>query len=274
MTSEAREKHQHGGATKAHRRHHLSAKKDKATKKAGGKMRTLRRTVSRKSLELMNGGRRLKDDLAPWMKTIWVKLRLNTRRKMPDIGPRRPDGAFARLPKTYEGGASPSQYVSSMTMAARVGRRAATRRAGSGARFDTNAAAPVSSARSASRAIVLRPARGRTVHGLRSDAVSSWGGSSGRLEARRGLRRLRGLVERREACGCIAEASEAVRSAEAPPKKTARSSICHPNHLINKTDFQGLFCFNKLGKLEELLGFTRANSSLHQSPPVLGNAYA
>ena len=32
MTSEAREKHQHGGATKAHRRHHLSAKKDKVTK--------------------------------------------------------------------------------------------------------------------------------------------------------------------------------------------------------------------------------------------------
>ena len=84
MTSEAREKHQYGGATKAHRRHHLSAKKDKATKKPGGKMRTLRRTVSRKSLELMNGGRRLKDDFAPWMKTIWVKLRLNTRRKMPD----------------------------------------------------------------------------------------------------------------------------------------------------------------------------------------------
>ena len=63
--------------------------------------------------------------------------------------------------------------------------------------------------------------------------------SSRGLEARRGLRRSRGLVERREACGCIAEASEAVRSAEAPPKKTARSSICHPNHLINKTDLSG-----------------------------------
>ena len=117
---------------------------------------------------------------------------------MPDIGPRRPDGAFARLPKTYEGGASPSQYVSSMTMAARVGRRAATRRAGSGARFDTNAAAPVSSARSASRAIVLRPARGRTVHVLMRSVA--WIGAAGQPEPRpRGAARAAALARPRRA---------------------------------------------------------------------------
>ena len=59
------------------------------------------------------------------------------------------------------------------------------------------------------------------------------------LEARRGLRRERGLVERRTACGCIAEASEAVRFATASPKKAARSSICQPYLLINETDLSG-----------------------------------
>ena len=40
--------------------------------------------MSRKSLQLLNNGKQLKEDFAPWMKTIWVKLRLNTRRTMPD----------------------------------------------------------------------------------------------------------------------------------------------------------------------------------------------
>ena len=51
--------------------------------------------------------------------------------------------------------------------------------------------------------------------------------SSRGLEARRGPRRKRGLVERREACGCIAEASEAVRFAAASQRRP-RVSRCAP----------------------------------------------
>ena len=69
--------------------------------------------------------------------------------------------------------------------------------------------------------------------------MSRWGGRPARAAASRrgeGLRRSRGLVERREACGCIAEASEAVRFAASCPKKAARRGICQPYLLIKETD--------------------------------------
>ena len=63
---------------------HHNQKLNKTEKKKFGNIRRLRRTVSRKSLELLNDGKRFREDLTPWMKTIWVKLRLNSRRNLTD----------------------------------------------------------------------------------------------------------------------------------------------------------------------------------------------
>ena len=64
------------------------------------------------------------------------------------------------------------------------------------------------------------------------------------LEARRGLRRSRGLVERRKACGCIAEASEAVRAqtrasseGRAPPQLPAYLLVKETD--LSRTSFAG-----------------------------------
>jgi betaine lipid synthase len=76
--------------TKVHRRsrYHSSQKlhkNNKTEKKKLGKFRKLRRTISNRSLQFVKDGKRLREDVAPWVKSIWVKMRLHTHRNnVPD----------------------------------------------------------------------------------------------------------------------------------------------------------------------------------------------
>ena len=78
--AEKRDGHVSRRSHKSHYKSHTSGIEKK--QKKFGRIHRLRRAVSSRSLNLMRSGSTLRENLTPWVKTIWVKLRLNQNRNL------------------------------------------------------------------------------------------------------------------------------------------------------------------------------------------------